>query len=109
MAKPRTYSRRTNEAMRLLGAQVTEARRARRWSVEELAERVGASHPTIRKVERGDPSVGLGVAFEAATVLGVPLFGDDDDRRSVEAARLRDRLTALPDRARRPGKVSNDF
>ena len=77
--------------------------------MNELAERVGVSHPTIRKVERRDPSVGLGVAFEAASLLGVPLFGEDRERRSLEAARLRDHLTVLPERVRRPAPVSNDF
>jgi hypothetical protein len=41
--------------------------------------------------------------------MGVPLFGDDEERRSVEAARLIDRLALLPGRARRPVKVDDDF
>jgi transcriptional regulator with XRE-family HTH domain len=109
MKNPRTFSPRTVEAARLLGAQVAAARRERRWTVQELAERVGATHPTIRKIERGDPSVGLGVAFEAATLLGIPLFTDDADRRSVEASRLADRLAVLPERVRRPVRVDDDF
>lgn len=107
--KPHTYSHQTVEALRLLGSQVGVARRARRWTVDELAERVGVSHPTIRKVERGDPSVSLGVAFEAASVLGLALFGADEQRRSLEAARLEDRLAVLPGRVRRPVSVDNDF
>lgn len=77
-------------------------------SVEELAERVGVNHQTIRKVERGDLTVGLGPAFEAAAILGVPLFDPDPERRDLEFGRMRDRLAVLPQRARRP-KVTNDF
>ena len=88
---------------------VREARLQRRWTVEELAERVGVNHTTMRKVERGDLTVGLGAAFEAAALLGVPLFSADDERRSIEAARLRDRLAVLPQRARRPVAVDDDF
>ena len=77
----RTYSPLTMEAARLLGARIRAARRERRWTVDELAERVGVAHPTIRKIERGDPTVGLGPAFEAAALLGIPLFGDDPGRR----------------------------
>lgn len=109
MRKPRTYSPVTVEAARLLGAAVRAARLERRWTVEELAERIGANHTTVRKVERGDLTVGLGVAFEAAAIVGVPLFGDDAERRSLEAARLADRLAVLPDRARRPVTIDNDF
>lgn len=109
MAHAKAFSPQTLEAARLLGTQIAAARLARRWTVDELAERVGVSHPTIRKAERGDPTVGLGVAFEAATVLGVPLFDADPERRSVELARLQDRLMVLPERARRPTKVPNDF
>jgi len=88
---------------------VREARLQRRWTVEELAERVGVNHTTVRKVERGDLTVGLGPAFEAAALLGVPLFSSDDERRSIEVARLQDRLALLPQRARRPVIVDDDF
>ena len=106
--KPHTYSPAAVEAAVLLGLNVAAARRERRMSVEELAERVGVNHQTIRKVERGDLTVGLGPAFEAAAVLGVPLFSEDPQRRLLERGRLEDRLTALPQRARRP-EVTNDF
>jgi len=85
------------------------ARRERRWTLQELADRAGATPATIRKVERGDPTVGLGVAFEAAALLGVPLFHQDSERRSLEARRVDDRLAVLPQLVRQPVKVSNDF
>ncbi len=99
----------TIEAARLLGARVRLARRERRWTIQELAERVGVTHVTIRKVERGDLTVGLGVAFEAAAVLGVPLFHEDRSRRTLEAARVDDRLAVLPQLVRRPTEVDDDF
>lgn len=109
MKKPRTYSPLTVEAALLLGESVRAARRERRWTVEELAERAGVNHSTIRKVERGDLTVGLGAAFETAALVGVPLFSPDPARRRVEAARLQDRLTVLPQRVRPPLTVDNDF
>jgi transcriptional regulator with XRE-family HTH domain len=105
----RQYSNLTIEAARLLGRRVSEARRDRRWTIEELAERVGVSYVTMRKVERGDLSVGLGVAFEAATVLGIPLFSDDAARRRLEAQRTEDRLAVLPKTVRKPRRVRDDF
>jgi len=109
MGSKRIFSSRTTEATRLLGAQVRLARRERRWTLQELADRVGVTHVTLRKVERGDPTVSLGVAFEAATLAGVPLFGEDGPRRALEAGRVQDRLAALPSRVRRPTKVNDDF
>lgn len=109
MQRKRTYSPLTLEAVTLLGRRVRASRIERRWTMEELAERLGVSAPTVQKIERGDPSVGLGLAFEAATLTGVPLFHSDPSRLSVEAARVDDRLAVLPRLARRPTRVDDDF
>jgi transcriptional regulator with XRE-family HTH domain len=103
------YSPVALEAARLLGARVRLARRERRWTLQELAERVGVTHVTMRKVENGDPTVGIGVAFEAAAVLGVALFHQEAARRALEAARVDDRLALLPQQVRRPAHVDDDF
>lgn len=75
----------------------------------ELAERVGVSEATMLKVERGDPGVRLGTAFEAASLVGVPLFSEDASRRALERERLDDRLAVLPQRVREPRRVDDDF
>jgi transcriptional regulator with XRE-family HTH domain len=103
------YSARTAEAAQLLGAEIRIGRLERRWTAHELAERVGVSVVTLRKIERGDPSVGLGFAFEAATLTGVPLFHDVRPRSSVELRRAADRLAVLPSRARKPLEIDDDF
>jgi transcriptional regulator with XRE-family HTH domain len=108
MSRPRTYSPQTREAARLLGAEIRLARLEHRWTLEELAERVGINHNTIRKVERGDLSVGLGPAFEAAALLDVPLFHAEPERRQLEARNVETRLALLPSRARRPVREIDD-
>lgn len=85
------------------------ARLERRWSIEELADRVGVSRVTMSKVEDGDLSVKLGTALEAAAVLGVALFDEDGARRRLEAARVVDTLALLPRTARKPREVDDDF
>jgi transcriptional regulator with XRE-family HTH domain len=105
----RTYSPIAREAARLLGARVRLARRERGWTLQELADRVGVTHPTMAKVERGDPSVGLGVAFEAATLVGVPLFHEDRARVRLEVGRVEDRLALLPQLVRKPVDLDDDF
>jgi len=109
MKSPRALSPLTLEAARLLGANVRLGRQERRWTVAELAERVGVSEATMLKVEHGNPGVRLGIAFEAAALVGVPLFDEDGSRRALEAARLDDRLAVLPRRVRRPLEVDDDF
>jgi transcriptional regulator with XRE-family HTH domain len=93
----------------MLGARVRLARREHRWTLQELAERVGVTHVTMRKVERGDLTVGLGVAFEAAAIVGVPLFHEDPSRRALEAGRVDDRLAVLPALVRKPTEMDDDF
>src|ERR1700722_12068443 len=100
MKTSRPYSPLTKEAARLLGARIAEARRDRRMTLADLAERVGATPTTIRKVERGDPTVSLGVAFEAAAIVGVTLFSPDADRRRLEADLIDNRLAVLPQQGR---------
>lgn len=78
-------------------------------TLAELAERVGATAQTLRKVERGDPTVSLGIAFEAAAVLGVPLFSPDDDRRRLEVDLVENRLAVLPKQVRRSQRTRDDF
>lgn len=109
MKVARTYHPRTVEAARLLGAQVRTERLRRRWTLAELAERVGATPPTLRKVEHGDPSVGLGVALEAAVLCGVPLFAEDPAHLSRELRRAQQMLALLPRRARPVEDVDDDF
>lgn len=93
----------------MLGGAVRAGRRQRRWTVAELAERVGVTEATMLKVEGGDPSVRLGIALEAAALTGVPLFGEDRARRRLEGLRLDDRLSLLPQKVRRPREVDDDF
>ena len=83
------------DATRILGAQIAAARRRRRWTAARLAEQVNVSLPTLRKVERGDPTVAIGTVLDAAVAVGVPLFGGDVDRL---ADHIEDRVALLPDR-----------
>jgi transcriptional regulator with XRE-family HTH domain len=97
----------TSEALQILGASVKSQRLRRKWSIKELAQRVGVSHPTIIKIERGDPSVAIGTVLEAAVLVGVPLFDADPVTRSRQLGHLRSDLALLP-QAGRMSRVEAD-
>lgn len=108
--RPRPYSPYTVEAALLLGAEIRLARRERGWSQAELADRVGITSRTVSKIEHGDLRVGLGTAFEAAALVGVPLFHADRSRLSVDLDRAEARSALLPRPSRsHAGDVNDDF
>ncbi len=107
-AHVRTYSRLTKEVLTLLGAHIRLARKSRRMSEKKLADRIGVARSTLRAIERGDPGVAVGLVFEAAVIVGVPLFVSDASRIGTEIERVGDKLALLPHSIRQPRKESND-
>jgi len=68
------------------------------------------SLPTLRNVERGTPTVAIGVVLELATLLGVELFGVDPVALPDVVSRSQDRLALLPARVRESREpVDDDF
>lgn len=58
------------------------ARKKRRISTVSMAERAFISRGTLYKVERGDPSVSMGIYATVLAILGlVDRLGDVADRR----------------------------
>lgn len=109
--RARVYSSITKEALRLLGQEIRLARKERRMSEVDLANRVGIARSTVQQIEKGDPKVEVGLVFEAATITGVNLFGADLATLRREQDRLADKLALLPQSVRRPRRteVSDDF
>jgi transcriptional regulator with XRE-family HTH domain len=61
---------RTRRAAVQLGAQLAAARELQRLSVDQLAERASITRGTLRRVENGDPGVGLGDFLTVVRALG---------------------------------------
>jgi transcriptional regulator with XRE-family HTH domain len=106
--RTRTYSRMTTEALALLGKQVRLARKQRRMSEIDLAVRIGMARSTLQLIEKGDPKVEIGLAFEAATIAGVQLFAPEATTLAPQLERLDDKLALLPRSVRRPRREVND-
>lgn len=57
-------------AIEKFGSDLGLARRRRRFSQASMAERIGVSVATLRRLEKGDPSLAWGTVVRALHVLG---------------------------------------
>lgn len=110
MSPVRVYSRKTIEVTMLLGKQIRFARKSRGWTEAELAERSGISLSTIKRIEGGDLTCGVGLIFEAANVSGVVLFSESASSIQSLHERIDDKIVLLPKTIKNtPKKVDDDF
>lgn len=59
------------EALLELGQRIRDARKRRRQTLSDLAQRMLVSTKTLRRLEQGDPGVSLGVLSSALFCLGL--------------------------------------
>ena len=89
-------------ALRMLGEDIRLARLRRRIPMALMAERVNVSRTTLTKVEKGYPSVSLGVYATVLFVLGmIDRLADLADIRQDEVGLALDE-ERLPKRIRLP-------
>ena len=110
MSRKRVYSEYTREAATLLGQLIKLERQKRRWSTDELAERAGISRRTLLKIEKGEPGCTIGLVFETAALVGIPLFESDSRSLASQLARTAEMLALMPKKIRVDEKaVDDDF
>jgi transcriptional regulator with XRE-family HTH domain len=108
MTKQRTYSKYAREAAFLLGKKIKLARKERKWSESNLAERAGISRATLQKIEAGEMSPAIGLIFEVAALAGVVLFEQDSQRLTNSIDLTQSKIALLPKRIREQTKVADD-
>lgn len=96
VALPRPVER----ALHRLGQDISTARRMRRLSQEDLAQRIGTSLSTVRRMEDGHPGTALHTFLRALQVLGrleavVQVMAMENDVLGMELVREQ-----LPQRVR---------
>lgn len=57
---------------------IKTARLEKGLSQDNLAKRINISRYSVMAIEKGDPKVSIGIVFEAASIVGVPLFAESE-------------------------------
>lgn len=106
----RSYARYTRDATELLGSLIRAARKERKLTVQETADRAGISRGLLQRIEKGDLKCEIGAVFEVATIVGVPLFDADQAAMTIYLDQTRGKLALLPKSVRKKSRaVYDDF
>ena len=104
----RTYSRYSLEAITLLAKLIRSARKERKMTAQEVADRAGISRGLLQRIEKGDPKCELGATIEVATIVGVKLFDADVATLAQHIRQAEDKLALLPKSVRKKVKEADD-
>ena len=104
----RTYSRYSLEAITLLANLIRTARKERKMTTQELADRAGISRGLLQRIEKGDPKCELGATIEVAAIVGVKLFDAEATTLTKYIRQTEDKLALLPKSVRKKVKVADD-
>jgi transcriptional regulator with XRE-family HTH domain len=82
-----------NQLLEQMGENVKLARKRRKLTAVQVAERAGIARSTLYLVEKGDSSVSMGVYFNVLRVLGLQndflkLAADDEFGRKLQDLEL---------------------
>lgn len=106
--KTQPYSRYSSEAVLLMSGLIRIARKERKLTTQELAERAGISRGLVHRIEKGDMKCSIGAVFEVAAILGLKLFDAEETSLSKHIIRNEDKLVLMPKSIRKKTKVIND-
>ncbi|MFN7454893.1 MAG: helix-turn-helix domain-containing protein [Pseudobdellovibrionaceae bacterium] len=97
------------EALAQLGEQIRMARKRRQWTIAELAKKIGVSSPTLIALEKGAPTVSVGVLVSTLWTLGLETeLRNLANPNDIEGIKLMN--TRLPKKIRTSKRtLDNDF
>jgi transcriptional regulator with XRE-family HTH domain len=89
-----------------LGERLRLARRRREITAGLFAERMGVSRETLRRLEKGDPTIAVGTYLRALRVLGLDNDVDAIARDDVLGRKLQDIELLKPKRKKSKGELT---
>lgn len=104
----RTYSRYSREAVALLAGLIRAARKEKKLTAQEVADRAGISRGLLLRIEKGDMKCEVGVVFEVAALLGLKLFDADETTLARQRRQIEDKLSLMPKSMRKITKAVHD-
>ena len=104
----RAYSRYCRDAVALLGGMIRTARKERKLTAQNVADRASISRGLLQRIENGNPKCELGVVFEVAAIVGVRLFDADENTLARHLNQTREKLALLPKSIRKKRRVVRD-
>ena len=106
----RTYSPYSRDAVSLLGGLIRSARLVKKMPIQEVADRAGVSRGLLQRIEKGDMKCEIGVVFEIAHLVGIPLFVPDHADLKRQLSYTNEKLALLPKSARaRKSNIYDEF
>ena len=107
-AKTQPYSRYSADAVQLMSSLIKIARKERKLTAQDVADRAGISRGLVQRIEKGDMKCSIGAVFEVAAILGVKLFDGDENSLSKNLRRNEDKLSLMPKSIRKKARVVKD-
>ena len=104
----RTYSRITRHVAALLGKQIRIARKERKMTAQELADRAGISRGLLQRIEKGNLKCQIGAVFEVAALVGIKLFDADELSLNTRVRQADDKIALLRNISTPAEKVVDD-
>jgi len=97
------------DQLQKLGRDIAVARKRRRLSMSELAGRMMVNVKTVRRLGKGDPTVGLGILAAALWILGMHRRLGDLVAPESDSTALQEDIRNLPRDFRKSRKPSDDL
>lgn len=96
------------KALRDLGENLALARQRRKESLRAWASRMAVSVPTLIRMEKGDPAVGMGVYVTALWLMGRHAALSDAAAPELDLNALEQDIDAVRQRSRRLSRKSEE-
>ena len=97
------------DQLQKLGHDLALARKRRRTSLRDMAARMMVNLKTVKRMEQGDPSVGVGIIASALWVLGLHRRLGELAAPETDTAGLQEEISRLPRDFRKSRKREDQY